>query len=130
AAFRATQADAWDQLPLPSAPSESAVDSALRTLEATKLGHKSADQQIVALADAARIGDWEAVVEHGVHSKCDADPPLYYGRELPAGLRIALRLLVERAVAELLPVRRNQTLASYHVLAAYDAEYTALIRRR
>ncbi|MCA9134513.1 MAG: UvrD-helicase domain-containing protein, partial [Planctomycetales bacterium] len=128
AAYRATAAEAWDQLPLPTAPSEGVVESALKTLEAARLNHKRADEQLQKLLLDARTGNWEAVVAHGIYAKLAADPPTYYSRELDPSLVLALQLLVERATAELLPIRRNQTLASYQVLDAYNAEYTGLVR--
>jgi ATP-dependent exoDNAse (exonuclease V) beta subunit len=128
-AYRTTEAEAWDQLPLPKAPSEAALESALLTLANTTLKHKSADQQLEKLHSTASSGDWEAVVSHGVYKNFYGDPPTYFGRELPANLVIALEAFTERAAAELLPIRRQQTLATYQVLAAYDAEYSAIIRR-
>lgn len=129
AAYRITDDTAWDQLPLPSAPSESAVESALQTLERTRLNHKSADPQLTKLHLEASIGNWEAVISHGVYTKLHDQTCRYYGRELPGDLVAALEVLAERAAAELLPIRRNQTLASRQVLTAYDQEYTALIRQ-
>jgi ATP-dependent helicase/nuclease subunit A len=128
-AFRTTTADAWDQLPLPKAPSEADLESALLTLERTRLKHKKIDQLLEKLHLDARSGNWETVVSHGIYNKLHQDPPSYYGKELPSDLVIALESLIERAAAELLPIRRNQTLASYKVIAAYDAEYSSLIRR-
>lgn len=129
-AYRITEADAWDQLPLPSPPSEQAVESALRTLEQCRLNHKKADEQLQKLRHEAEVGNWEAVISHGIYTKLEGDAPSYYGRELDSSLVAALELLVQRAAAELLPVRRNQTLASYKVLDAFDQEYTSLIRRQ
>lgn len=127
-AFRITQPEDWDQLPLPAPPTESAVESALLTLEATKFGNKSADDQMEKLHLLARTGNWEAVIEHGIYAKLRDDCPKYYRKEVPADLVVALEVLAERAVAELLPLRRNQTLASYKVLEAFDLEYSAMIR--
>ena len=129
AAYRITSAEAWDQLPLPSCPSESALDSALMTIEQTKLGNKSADQQIEKLHLAGKIGDWEAVISHGIFSKIRDGESTYYRKEIPADLLTALNLLAERAAAEILPIRRNQTLASYKVLDAFNQEYSQQIRR-
>jgi len=128
-AYRTTEAKAWDQLPLPKAPSEAALESALLTLANTALKHKSANQQLEKLHTAARTGDWEAVVSHGIYKNLHGDPPTYFRCELPADLVIALEACTERAAAELLPIRRQQTLATYQVLAAYDTEYSAIIRR-
>ncbi|MEZ6134295.1 MAG: UvrD-helicase domain-containing protein [Pirellulaceae bacterium] len=128
-AFRTTTAEAWDQLTLPKPPSEAALESALITLERTSLNHKKADPLVKRLHRDASQGDWESVVAHGIYAKLHQDPPSYYGRELPAELIVALESLLDRAAAELLPIRRNQTLASYQVIAAYDAEYSSLIRR-
>lgn len=128
--YRATESEAWDQLPLPTPPSEAAVESALLTLEQTQLNHRSAQAQMLKLHLDASSGNWESVVAHGIFAKIDSDPPSYYGRELDGSLVAALRLLIDRAAAELLPIRRNQTLASYKVLDAYNSEYSSLIRRR
>lgn len=127
-AFRSTEQTAWDQLPLPEKPSEAAVDSALKTIELARLEHKKGDQQLQRLHLDASIGNWESVVSHGIYKRLDEDPPTYYRRELPNELVFALNVLVERSAAELLPIRRNQTQASYQVLESFDQEYTALTR--
>ena len=125
--FRITQAKDWDQLPIPKACSEAALESALMTLANVQIGHKSADKQLEKLHLDVRTGNWEAVIAHGVFEKLDADEPTYW-RPIPADLIIALKSLLDRAAAELLPIRRNQTLASHQVLAAFDTQYNALIR--
>lgn len=136
AAFRATTAEAWDQLPVPPSPSEASVESALRTLEQSSVKNKSgsvnksATENLAKLHQYAKIGDWEAVIAHGVYNNIDASQPTYYRSELDGSLVAALRLLSERAASELLAIRRKQTLASYQVLQAFDSEYSALIRRR
>ncbi len=126
--YRNTKRSAWDQLPLPEAPSEEAVESALRTLETVKFGHKSADPQLEKLHLLASIGDWEAVISHGIYDKFNDPTPTYYRKEIPADLLYALELLSDRAAAELLPLRRNQTVASRSVLEAYDTQYQSLTR--
>lgn len=135
-AYRASTAAAWDQLPVPAAPSEGALEAALLTLEQTQVLNKSGtvNQNIKTNMEKlhllTRSGDWEAVMCHGIFKNLDADPATYYRCELSGSLVSALRVVAERAAAELLAIRRNQTLASYQVLQAYDHEYTALIRRR
>ncbi len=128
-AFRSTEAEAWDQLPLPKPPSAAAFESAMQTLQRTRLNHKNADPNLERLYSDAQAGQWESVVAHGIFSKLHTNSPSYYGRELPAELCASLEVIVKQAAAELLPIRRNQTLASYRVIEAYDAEYSALIRR-
>ncbi len=129
AVFRNSRPEAWDQLPLPKAPSESAVESALVTLQQAKLNHKTADEQVEKLHLEASAGNWEAVVSHGIYAKIKEDVPTYYRRELPADLLVALEILLDRSAAELLPIRRNQTLASRAVLQAFDTEYLSLVRQ-
>ncbi len=134
--YRTAEPEAWDQLPIPAAPSEKAVESALLTLEQTSLSNKSgtvnqnARKQLVALHLLASSGDWEGVIAHGIFKNIDANEPSYYTSPIPDSLITALRVLHERAAAELLPIRRDQTLASYQLLQAYDNEYTTSIRRR
>jgi ATP-dependent exoDNAse (exonuclease V) beta subunit len=130
AIYRSTTAEAWDQLPLPKPPSESAVESAILTLAQTRMNHKSIDAELEKLHLLARIGDWEEIVQHGIYKRLNESPPTYYRKELPGNLVVALELLVDRAAAELLPIRRSQTIASYDVLKAYDESYTSLIRRQ
>lgn len=129
AAFRITQAEAWDQLPLPAAPSEAALASALSVLESARLQHKSADKQLARLHLEASTGNWEAVVAHGIYRQLEETTPSYYRKELPEDLIAALQVIADRAAAELLPIRRNQTLASYHVLTAYDEQYLRLVKQ-
>ncbi|MCC7333834.1 MAG: PD-(D/E)XK nuclease family protein [Pirellulaceae bacterium] len=134
--YRAAEQPAWDQLPLPAPPSEQAVESALIAVQQNpilnKSGtvNKSALKQLEVFHLQSSTGDWEAVINHGVYGNIDAAQPTYYSSPIPDNLAIALRLLAERAAAELLPIRRNQTLASFRLLEAYDNEYTASIRRR
>lgn len=126
--YRNTEPEAWDQLPIEKGPSESAIESALLTLENTRLNHKSADPQLEQLHLACSIGDWESVISHGIFARLIDDEPTYYRKKLPADLIHALGVIADRAAAELLPIRRSQTLASRSVLTAYDAEYTTLTR--
>ncbi len=128
--YRSTTEEAWDQLPIPKAPSEGAIESALKTLEQTKIGHKKADAEFEKLGLFASIGDWENLVQHGIYKKIKEQTPTYYNKELPSNLIVALEVLADRAAAELLPIRRGQTLASYEVLKAYDQTYGNLIRRQ
>ena len=128
-AYRITEEQHWDQLECPKAPSEQAIESALLTLENSSLNHKKADQQLKRLHLLASIGDWEGVVTHGIYDRIDAPEPSYWGRDLLPSLVDALKLLVERAAATLLPVRSNQTKASYKVLDAYNDEYSGLLKR-
>lgn len=134
--FRAAEESAWDQLPLPTPPSEQAVESALIAVQQNPILNKSgsvnknAQKQLEAFHLQASGGDWEAVINHGVYGNIDADEPTYYSSSVPDNLVTALRLLAERAAAELLPICRNQTLASFRLLEAYDHEYTASIRQR
>lgn len=126
--FRNTKRTAWDQLPLPEAPSEGAIESALLTLQANKMEHRSADSQLEKLHLLASVGDWEAVINHGIYDRINDDVPTYYRKEIPSDLVLALETLSDRAAAELLPLRRNQTVASRSVLEAYDSEYQSLTR--
>ncbi|HBE72428.1 MAG TPA: hypothetical protein DDW52_30195, partial [Planctomycetaceae bacterium] len=126
--YRNTKPEAWDQLPIEKGPSESAIESALLTLENTRLNHKSADPQLEQLHLACSIGDWESVISHGIFSRLDDEEPTYYRKKLPTDLVHALGVIADRAAAELLPIRRSQTLASHSVLTAYDSEYTSLTR--
>ncbi len=135
-AYRATVEEAWDQLPIPASPSEAAVESALLTVEQTRVlnksgsANKSVTENLEKLHQYARIGDWEAVVAHGIYNNINANSPTYYRCPLDDSLVTALRVLSDRAAAELLAIRRKQTLASYQVLKAFDIEYSTLIRRR
>jgi len=135
-AYRATSAEAWDQLPVPASPSEVAVESALQTVEQTQILNKSGsvnrsiEESLKKLHLLARSGAWEEVINHGIFKNLAEDPPTYYKCELNGSLVAALHVLAERAAAELLAIRRNQTLASYKILQAYDAEYSSMIRGR
>jgi ATP-dependent exoDNAse (exonuclease V) beta subunit len=129
-AFRVTDREAWDQLPLPTPPSESAMANAVQTLELTAMNHKSVDREFAKLLGLFRLGDWEAVIAHGAHANLDAITPTYYGKELPPEICQALTVLRKKAASELLPIRRNQTLASYDVLQAYNERYSALAKRQ
>lgn len=129
AIYRVTEPEAWDQLPVPTAPSEAAIESALLTLESEKIGHRSGDGQIQRLHHVARIGDWEKVITHGILSNLDADDPTYYGKPLSDSLVRALEVLAERAASELLTVRKIQTLASHRVLDAFDEHYRTLLQQ-
>lgn len=129
-AYRVTDAQAWDQLPLPSPPEEPTVAAALRDIELTPLNNRNVEREFGKLLAAARSGDWEAVIQHGALKSLDARTPTYYKKELPPVVTQALCVLRDRAAADLLPIRRNQTLASHEVLKAYDQRYLALTRRQ
>ncbi|MFN3190953.1 MAG: PD-(D/E)XK nuclease family protein [Aureliella sp.] len=127
-AYRVTGEEAWDQIPIPASPSEKAVDSAVQTLEQTRLAHKSADKQMVNLHLWASTGDWEKLISHKIYSAIQNQEPTYFNRELPNSLVAALEVLAERAAAELLPIRRGQTRASYQVIKAYAEQHNALVQ--
>ncbi|MFO0940842.1 MAG: UvrD-helicase domain-containing protein [Pirellulales bacterium] len=128
--YRSTKPEAWDQLPIPAAPSEQATESSILTLTKTRLSHKKIDAELDKLAFLASIGDWEQLIQHGIYKKLEEREPTYYGKELRADLTFALNTLAERAAAEILPIRRDQTKASYEVLKAYDKSYNELIQRQ
>ncbi|MFK7737352.1 MAG: PD-(D/E)XK nuclease family protein [Pirellulaceae bacterium] len=130
AAFRVTEEDDWDQLRIPKGPSEAAVDSALQTLEGVDLGNKNAREQFDKLHLSARTGNWEAVLGHKLFEKLQEPVPKYYRKEIPGDLIAALDVLAERACAELLPIRRGQTQASYKVIQAYDQHYRTLTQNQ
>ncbi len=128
--YRSTKEEAWDQLPIPPKPSEQATDSAIACLSKTRLSHKKVDAELDKLAFLASIGDWEQLIQHGIYKKLAEREPTYYGKELASDLVFSLNTLAERAAAEILPIRRNQTMASYDVLKAFDKSYNDLIQRQ
>ncbi len=130
AVYRWTNEKAWDQLPLRSRISEAAVESALLAIESCRLNHKSADAGLVKLHQAASQGNWEDVVGHTINKNLKDEVPKYYSRELPNDLITALNNLADQAAAELLPIYRAQTLATYQMLHAYDQSYLELLQRR
>lgn len=129
-AYRVTDREAWDQIPIPAAPSEAATESALMCIEQTSLGNKNADRELGKLLLAGRTGDWDGLLAHGVYKNLSATQPTYYRTEIPPNVCTALEILRERAAAELLPIRRAQTLASYDVLDSYNERYLGIIRRQ
>ncbi len=129
-AFRVTKAEDWDQPPLPSPPSESAVSAALDAFKDPSITNKHVLREIDKLLSFALCGEWEGVISHGVMKSLDSLTPTYYKVELPPQYIHALNTLRDAAAAALLPIRRAQTIASYDVLKAYDERYTSLVKRQ
>ncbi len=129
-AFRVTDRATWDQMPLPSAPEKSELQEALTIIEAPSITHQSILVQFRKLLVSVHEGDWESVISHGAFAHIDQRQPTYYNKDLPEEVCSALRIIRRQAAASLLPIRRDQTLASYDVLDAYDKQYAALTRRQ
>jgi ATP-dependent exoDNAse (exonuclease V) beta subunit len=128
--FRCTSPDAWDQLPLRKVPEDTAIQSALLTLERCRLNHRKADQELEKLLVLARTGDWLQVIQHGLIAKAGEENPTYYSKQLPSELVVALHVLSDKSLAELLPIYRSQTLATLQVLQTYDQHYRDLLQRQ
>jgi len=129
-AYRVTKPDDWNQPPLPTPPTESAVTAALAAFNDPTVTNKNIIRELAKLCSFAQCGEWEGVMGHGVFKNLDAITPTYYGKEVPANYVPALHLLRDAAAAALLPIRRAQTIASYDVLKAYDERYSLLVKRQ
>ncbi len=129
-AYRVTKEEDWDQPPLPSPPTASAVTAALAAFNDPSITNKNVLRELDRLLSFAVCGEWEGVIQHGVYKNLDALTPTYYRTELPASYVAALNTLREAAAATLLPIRRAQTMASYEVLKAYDERYSSLVKRQ
>lgn len=128
--FRGSNESAWDRLPLRPEPEESAYRSAISTLENCRLMDKRIDGSIEKLRTQVSQGDWDGLLRQKLIACVKSDVPTYYKKELPRELVVALRLLADKAVFELLPIYRTQTLATYRILQAYDHSYQDLLRRK
>ena len=128
--FRITDRSAWSSLRVPHPPTESQMESVIQILTALDLHHDSVRKEMRKLADLVSVGLWERAAEHGLVSALVSPQRTYYKRELPDELCSALMIMLRRCAAELLPVRRAQTEASYDLLKAFDAEYLSLLRRQ
>ncbi len=128
--YRVTGREAWSNLRIASGPSESAIDSVVQMLGAIDLQHDSVRKELRKLADLVAAGNWERAAEHGLVTALMSAHRTYYKRELPDELCAALTTMLHRCAAELLPIRRAQTEASFDLLAAFDTEYLALLRKR
>ena len=127
--FRSSNESAWDRLPLRAQPEESAYQSALNALGSCRMPDKRINDSIEKLVGQVTTGDWGGLLSHGLIHSLQSETPTYYRKELPSELVGALRLLREKAAAELLPIYRSQTLATYRILQSYDHSYQELLRR-
>lgn len=126
--YRGSSESAWDQLPLRKPPDESACQAAISTVMDCRFNDQRIHAALDKLVAIFQEGDWAGILGQGIFTNLTNDPPTYYKKELPSGLVAALKVLREKAVAELLPIYRNQTLATLKVLQTYDLAYQSLIR--
>jgi ATP-dependent exoDNAse (exonuclease V) beta subunit len=129
AIFRMTNAEAWDRLPLQKAPDDTSINSALCTLENCRMQHARIDAELEKLHLLATTGQWLEVIQHTLVGKSKEEKPTYYRKELPSELITALRILSDKALGELLPIYRSQTLATFEILKAFDHYYHQLVQR-
>ena len=97
-AYRVTNKEAWDQLPIPPSPHENDYVHALEMMRANPLNNKSADQQIAKLISYGEIGDWENLITHGIYKNLDTLTPTYYRKEIEPALCEALTALTSSAL--------------------------------
>jgi ATP-dependent exoDNAse (exonuclease V) beta subunit len=127
--FRAAPAEAWADLPVPTAPDETLVKQAITFIEQHDPGHKTIATQLKNLAHSAQLGDWETVVKNGaLIAGCRGQT--YCKKELDFELVGHLEVLQRQCAAHILSVRRAQVEASYRLLKAYDVEYRGLLRNQ
>ncbi len=128
-AFRVTNADAWDQLPLPAAVRRRWWTQAIRCW-IRGIRTEGFEGNLKSFRRRAKQGDWETICKHGIYKQFDSNEPKYYGKVIEEPHYSALETLRKQAAAVLFPIRRAQTIASYDVLKAYDERYSTLTRRQ
>ncbi len=128
-AYRVTNPEAWDQLPLPAALPEGAVQRAIDTLRQPHSDNRF-KTEFEKLAEFATQGNWEEICDRGILKQLDQLEPMYYKKPIEEPYLSALDTLRKQVAVMLLPIRRAQTIASYDVLKAYDERYSSLVRRQ
>lgn len=127
--YRSTNAEAFNDLSVPTSPDESEYREALDFIQQYDPGHKSIKTAQENMLQCARVGDWEGVIQSGL-MKAAVETQQYYKRELAPKLLDRLAVLRRKCASELLPIRRAQTTAAYELLDSFNSQYMALLRRQ
>ncbi|TVP97987.1 MAG: helicase [Planctomycetaceae bacterium] len=129
---RACPPEAWQKLDVPSGPEPERLAEAAERLRSTRMGHKSADGQLVKLAESVESGEWEAASVHklvaDVHCAGPAAELLYYRKPVPEEARLAIDLIAAACRTHFLGLLRAQTEATGEVIAAYETHLMSLKR--
>ncbi len=129
---RACVAAAWQTLTVPAAPAPEQLAAAAGVLQATRMGHKSADQQLAKIADRVERSAWDELVSHSLVSLVNraaiGQPVEYYRKPVPPDALAALATIAERCATHLRSLLRLQTEATGEVIASYESELMGLKR--
>jgi ATP-dependent exoDNAse (exonuclease V) beta subunit len=129
---RACPLDAWKKLQVPKGPDPEQIAEAAEALRATKMGHKSADQQLVKIADLVVGQNWDVASGHTligqVHLAGGTGEVVYYRKPVPPEGLAALSVIADACRTHFLGLLRAQTEATGEVIAAYETHLMEMKR--
>jgi ATP-dependent helicase/nuclease subunit A len=119
-----TDAAAWDCFPEPRLLSAERRTEVVRELELAELPedsrfHKARQSNL----EAARAEEWEEFIGRGLAAKVADGSLRYHNKPLPPEVIHACELLLNHARGVFLQQLRQQTSATYQLLAKFDADY-------
>lgn len=129
---RACPLEAWQQLRVPVGPSPERIAAAAGALRVAKVGHKSADAQLVKIAELVETAAWDIAAGHTLISMAHRAGPGqgfdYYRKPMPPEVLEALDIIAQACQTHFLGLLRAQTEATGEVIAAYEVHLMAMKR--
>lgn len=124
--FDVTRPEDWEKLPVPKGLEPAQLSQILGGITQARLNHQSADQGLAKLVLLAESGQWKPIAEHTAIQNAVAGGGTYYRRPLEEPLLGYLEDLGRHAAAHELGFVREQTKATYQLLASYHDELRQL----
>jgi len=129
---RACPLEAWQRLQVPKGPFPEQIAAAAGVLHAAKVGHKSADAQLVKIAELVETAAWDIAAGHTLISMAHRAGPgqgfEYYRKPMPPAVLDALDIIAQACQTHFLGLLRAQTEATGEVIAAYEVHLMAMKR--
>ncbi len=124
--FDVTRPEDWERLPVPKGLEPETLTETLGGIARARLHHKSADQALAKLVLFAESGQWQQIAEHTAVQNAINGSGTYYRKPLEEPLLSYLVALGRHAAAHELGFVREQTKATYQLLAGYHDELSQL----
>jgi ATP-dependent exoDNAse (exonuclease V) beta subunit len=130
--FRVTQAEAWTPIAAPKSPSSADVDRAFQELQAVPVENQKWKGAVQTLGRLIAAQDWEAILKQTLVQAIVPDDetqvPTYNRVQLTWPAIQSVNTIAQAAMSRELGLRREQSEATYQLLAAYDQQLN-LVKR-
>lgn len=129
---RACPLEAWQKLQVPLGPAPERIAAAAAALRTIKVGHKSAEAQLVKIAELVETSAWDVAAGHTLVSLVYRAGPGqgfdYFRKPMPPAALEALDVIAQACQTHFLGLLRAQTEATGEVIAAYELHLMAMKR--